>query len=266
MNEDLGRPYYGYKAVNYVSIVLIGGGTAGVALGIVFTVLGSSAWVLALCWALGVVLLACGLFWHLSMACVADRSKAQALRESFVDLLACNWDGQGKALDIGTGLGRTAVAVAKRFPESQLVGVDTWTKLWRLFGMSQAGAEKNARVENVGDRCTFRPGDALHLPFDDGEFQLVVSSFVFHEVHVPDHTVLIQEAARVLAPGGLLFVCDIFPKGYGVKDLPEFFRKVEGVGFEDVSHKPLEETGIDLGGLFNMWGFGYLTARKPSTA
>jgi ubiquinone/menaquinone biosynthesis C-methylase UbiE len=66
------------------------------------------------------------------------------------------------------------------------------------LGMTKAGAGKNTRIENVSGRRTFQYGDALDLPFEDGEFQLVVSSFVFHEIPVPDRTVLLKEAVRVL--------------------------------------------------------------------
>ena len=267
MREDPATRHYGYEIVNYISVVLIGTGIAGLALAIVFTVLGFSAWVLALCWVLGAVLLACGLFWHLSMGPFADSGNTELLARCLMDLLATRWDGKGKALDIGTGLGFLAIEVAKRFPESQVIGVDTWTRMWRLWGMSQAGAERNARVEKVDGRCTFRPASALHLPFEDGEFQLAVSSFVFHEIQVPDRTVLIQEAARVLAPGGLLLICDVtFPKGYGVRNVAELLSKVEALGLEEVAHTPLKEAGVDLGGLSSVWGPAYLSAKKASTA
>ena len=128
--------------------------------------------------------------------------------------------------------------------------------------MAKAGAERNARIEKVNDRCTFQQGNVLDLPFKDGEFQLVVSTFVFHEVHVPDKTVLFKEVIRVLAPGGRFVICDLFPKGYKVKNVPELLKKMEQLGVEDVKHKALKEAGIDLGRLYHIWGIAYLSGVK----
>jgi len=36
------------------------------------------------------------------------------------------WDGQGTALDIGTGNGALAIKLAKKLPSAQSVGVDLW--------------------------------------------------------------------------------------------------------------------------------------------
>ncbi|MDY7019096.1 MAG: hypothetical protein SU899_03360 [Chloroflexota bacterium] len=34
-----------------------------------------------------------------------------------------------------------AVEIAKRFPEAQAFGIDTWTNKWKLWGMAKAGTE-----------------------------------------------------------------------------------------------------------------------------
>jgi len=148
------------------------------------------------------------------MGWTANPKIQELLKDNFLDLLGMVWDGKGKVLDIGTGRGWVAVEVARRFPEAQVIGVDTWTKFWSLWGMTKAGAERNAMIENMAERCTFQHGNALDLPFRDGEFQLVVSSFTFHEIHVPDRTVVLKEVVRVLAPGGCFVMCDLFPRGY----------------------------------------------------
>ncbi|MCK4730978.1 MAG: methyltransferase [Methanophagales archaeon] len=35
-----------------------------------------------------------------------------------------SWDGQKKALDVGTGNGGCAIKVAKKFPDSTVTGID----------------------------------------------------------------------------------------------------------------------------------------------
>lgn len=256
---------YGYRAVLYVGFGLIGIGLVGLALAITFTSLAYSTWVLALCWALGAILLIMGLFWHLSMASIVNPAKLKILEESSLSLLRTFWDGKGKVLDIGTGRGRVAVSIAREFSGAQVTGVDTWTGMWSLFRQTKAGAEKNAMTAKVDNRCTFQYGNALELPFKDGEFALVVSAFTFHEIHISDRTVLLEEAIRVLAPGGNFMICDLFPRGYRVKNVPELLQKIEQLGVEDVKHKTFQEAGIEVGGLSGIWGFAYLSGRKKTS-
>ena len=264
MKEKLVEPYYGYRLMKYFIMALIAGGIVSIALAIaiVFTTTGSSI----LCGVLGVILLSSGAFWHLSMGWVNDPEKIELVKDNFLDLLRNVWAGNGKVLDIGTGLGRVAIEIAKRFPESQVIGVDTWTKGWKLFGMTKAGAERNARLEGVSNRCTFQTDSALDLPFEDGEFQLVVSSFAFHEIKVPDRIVLLKEVIRVLAPDGVFVICDPFSgsflKAYKVKNMPELLKKVQQMGIENAKFVGFKEAGVNLGRLANIWGIGYLSGRR----
>ncbi|MBC8274732.1 MAG: class I SAM-dependent methyltransferase [Chloroflexi bacterium] len=262
MEQNMEKPYYGYRINKYITAALSGGGLVGIALASAFTILAYPTWVLILCWALGAIVLIWGVFWHLAVGFVNNPQTIESFQDNFADQLRTVWHGKGRVLDIGTGLGRVAIEVAKRFSEAEVIGVDTWTKKWGVWGMTKAGAERNARIEAVSGRCTFQNGNALNLPFKEGEFQLVVSSFVFHEISVPDRTVLLEEVVRVLAPGGIFLICDFFPRGYRVENIPELRQKVERLGAKEVKHKTLKEAGINLGGLYNIWRIAYLSARK----
>jgi len=270
MKKNTEELYYGYRAITYVVIGLIGGGIVGIALGITFTILAYSTWVLILCWVLGVVLLALGVFWQLTMGFTTDSKKIESLTDYLLDRLEAIWDGKGKVLDIGTGSGRVAIEIAKRFPEAQVIGADTWTRMWRVFGQTKEGAEKNATIAKVGDHCTFQYGNALDLPFRDGEFQLVVSNFTFHEIHTPDRMILFKEIARTLSLGGTFLILDFFAgsflKAYKATSVEEFLRKIQQLGIEDVHHKPLKETGIDLGGFYrHFWEIDFISGRKKAS-
>jgi MPBQ/MSBQ methyltransferase len=62
-----------------------------------------------------------------------------------------------------------------------------------------------ARAEPAADAAAvFRKGDAGRLPFEDNAFQVVTLLNVLE--HVPDYRMVLAEAARVLRPGGRLFV------------------------------------------------------------
>lgn len=83
-------------------------------------------------------------------------------------------------LDVGTGTGEGALAVANRFPETRIVGVD----------LAPAMLER-ARVKVPTAR--FERADASALPFPAASFDLVT-----HANMIP----FFDEVARVLRPGG----------------------------------------------------------------
>jgi ubiquinone/menaquinone biosynthesis C-methylase UbiE len=89
------------------------------------------------------------------------------------------------ALDLGTGTGQGAFAIARRFPQAQVVGVD-------LAEGMVAEARRNMPGE-LAERIRFESGDASALPFADGSFELVA-----HANMIP----FFDELTRVLAPGG----------------------------------------------------------------
>jgi ubiquinone/menaquinone biosynthesis C-methylase UbiE len=127
-----------------------------------------------------------------------------ALRRQF-DTLAPNWDeivspghlavyeraldalpaAPAQALDLGTGTGDGALAIAARFPATQVVGVDL------AAGMLALAREKASG--DVADRVRFDHADASRLPYADGSFDLVA-----HANMIP----FFDEVERVLAPGG----------------------------------------------------------------
>jgi SAM-dependent methyltransferase len=118
------------------------------------------------------------------------------------------WDGDGRALDIGCGSGALSVGLAKKYPAAVVTGVDHWGERWDY---SKALCERNASIEGVGERVTFQQSSASSLPFEDGSFDLVVSNLTFHEVKdAPDKSLLIKEALRVLRTGGIFAFQDLF--------------------------------------------------------
>jgi len=89
------------------------------------------------------------------------------------------------ALDLGTGTGQGAFAIARRFPDARVVGVD-------LAEAMLAEAKRKTPAE-LAERVQFENGDASALPFPDASFDLVA-----HANMIP----FFDELARVLAPGG----------------------------------------------------------------
>ena len=149
-----------------------------------------------------------------------------------------DWDGEGKALDIGCGNAPLTISIAKRYPNAEITGIDYWGGTW---GYSKGICEMNAEIEGVLQRVTFERASASSLPFDDEAFDLAVSNLVFHEVKgTRDKRDVIREALRVVRKGGSFVFQDLFLWKilYGeVDDLLETMRSwgIERVEFVDTS-------------------------------
>jgi ubiquinone/menaquinone biosynthesis C-methylase UbiE len=90
-----------------------------------------------------------------------------------------------RALDLGTGTGLAAFAVARRFPEAEVVGVDLADRM--------VAEARDATPPELADRVAFQTGDADHLAFGDDSFELATLANM-----IP----FFDELARVVAPGG----------------------------------------------------------------
>jgi arsenite methyltransferase len=116
--------------------------------------------------------------------------------------------GDERVLDVGCGRGLLLIEAAKRLAEGRAVGVDLWQRQDQS-GNARRVTLDNAEREGVADRVKVHDGDARRLPFDDGCFDVVVSSLVVH--NIPDaagRADAIREMARMLGPGGRLAVLD----------------------------------------------------------
>ncbi|MEZ0095342.1 class I SAM-dependent methyltransferase [Streptacidiphilus sp. EB129] len=115
--------------------------------------------------------------------------------------------------DVGCGAGALALSFAAQRP-SRLVGVDPADGVLRAF--RAAAAEHSAVVEAV-------QASAEHLPFPDGEFDLVVSRLAASRF--ADPRTAAAEMARLLRPGGRLAVIDL--EGHAVPGVEALHQELE---------------------------------------
>lgn len=189
--------------------------------------------------------------------------KGRDIQRKVLDLVrshAPDWDGNGEALEIGCGSGALTIQMAKRYPNARVVGVDMWGSGW---GSSKDLCERNARIEGVAERVSFHSANAATLPFADGAFDMVASNMVFHEVHsVKDKRKLVEEAVRVLKPGGVFVFQDLFlwRRVYGpIDDLLDAIRSfgVESAEFVDTSRSSFVPKGLKLPFMLGTAGIVY---------
>lgn len=110
--------------------------------------------------------------------------------------------GSGRVLDVGAGSGRAAIGVLLARAHTTATGVDIYSGNWGIEGNTPQRFMNNARIAGVAGRATARVGDMRELPFGDGEFDAVVSSYAIDHLRRADRPKAISEVARVLKPGG----------------------------------------------------------------
>jgi SAM-dependent methyltransferase len=117
--------------------------------------------------------------------------------------------GDEHALDMGCGRGAILSMLAKMLPHGRAVGLD----LWRPEDQSDNSPEatwRNLDAECVRNRCELLTADMRAVPFADSTFDLVVSSLTIHNIEGHQgRDQAVDEAVRVLKPGGRLLIADL---------------------------------------------------------
>ena len=129
---------------------------------------------------------------------------------------ACHIGPQTRVLDNACGKGTTAVYLAQKYG-CQVVGVDISKEMI---------TEATALVKQKGleRQVSFREADALALPFDADEFDVVVSQAML--ILVGDKRQAIREALRVTRPGGCLGWVEL---SWKKPPTPEFMQSISDV-------------------------------------
>ncbi|MBN1852647.1 MAG: bifunctional demethylmenaquinone methyltransferase/2-methoxy-6-polyprenyl-1,4-benzoquinol methylase UbiE [Pirellulales bacterium] len=180
------------------------------------------------------------------IGCVVDKSRSRirtmfgeiAGRYDFMNhLLALNIDrlwrrrmvrmvpprDERPILDVCSGTGDLALAYDRlaryRNLACPIVATDFCPEMLAI------GREKVAR-SGARDRITFIEADTIHLPFDDGQFQIVAVSFGLRNVADTDRG--LAEMARVCRPGGQVAVLEFsMPRKQPIRGIYRwYFRHV----------------------------------------
>lgn len=114
---------------------------------------------------------------------------------------AADLQSGSRVLDVACGNGNATLAAARRFCD--VTGIDYVPALL-------ARAAERARAERLAP--ILREADAEHLPFNDGEFDVVLSTFGV--MFAPDQQRAAREMIRVCKPGGRIAVASWTPEGF----------------------------------------------------
>jgi len=112
---------------------------------------------------------------------------------------------EGPALDVGTGKGLLAMALARR--DFDVVSVDENAEDSELAAALAGEAGLDSRIR-------FLLQDARSLPFPDGSFGCAAMMEVLH--HLDDARPVLTEMARLVWPGGTIVVADFTEAGFAM--------------------------------------------------
>lgn len=106
-----------------------------------------------------------------------------------------------RVIDIAAGSGNASIPAARTGAE--VIATDLTPELL------DAG---RARAEAEGLDLTWRVADAESLPFDDGEFDVAISTVGI--MFAPHHDAAAREVLRVVRPGGRIVLANWTPSGF----------------------------------------------------
>ena len=107
---------------------------------------------------------------------------------------------QGTFLEVGSGPAFTSIEIARRAPQAYIICLDISETMIGIGSQNVAEAV-------LSEQIVFRQGDAAEMPFDDSEFDFVVSSGSLHHWNKPVE--VFDEIYRVLKLGQPALVYDV---------------------------------------------------------
>lgn len=132
--------------------------------------------------------------------------KYEEVYRVFAEFICVNVEAPTAVLEVASGPGVLACALAERWKKAKIVGIDI------LAEMVEYARE---RAERVGCKNSqFIQGDAMSLPFQNEKFDVIVCRG-FLKI-VPDKRRLLRECWRVLKHGGKMFFSDTYYEGLPV--------------------------------------------------
>ena len=129
-----------------------------------------------------------------------DAMDHREVNRRFVDDFLAWGPIEGEVLDLGTGTALIPIELCQRIESCRISAVDLSVQMLDL-------ARYNIEVAGLTARIGLAHCDCKRMPFPTSHFPNVMSNSIIH--HIPDPLLVLREAVRVTAAGGLLFFRDL---------------------------------------------------------
>ena len=100
-----------------------------------------------------------------------------------------------RILDMGCCVGQSTLTYCDKWPDAEVHGIDIGAPLLRYA---------HARTQALGKTVHYSQQNAEQTDFEDGYFDLIISSAVLHETNRPATQRIFDECFRLLRPGGAM--------------------------------------------------------------
>jgi len=141
--------------------------------------------------------------------------------------LKTRWPGRApkRILELGCGIGASAVPLAKAFPQAEVHALDVGASMLRYA---------HARAAYLDVDIHFTQGNAERAPYEDESFDCVFTCVVLHETSPAGIEAIMAECARLLKPGGIVAHLEV-PQRY---DSVPLWTKVRGEIEHEYNNEP----------------------------
>jgi ubiquinone/menaquinone biosynthesis C-methylase UbiE len=146
------------------------------------------------------------------------------LRQSFHAVLQQHIATAPKAiLDLGCSVGMSTFALQTVYPQAQITGVDLspyFLVVAQYRSQLRRSADRSGQASGQAITWAHAAAEATGLP--DAAFDLVSAHLLFHELPQSAAVAILQEAKRLLRPGGHLAIMDMNPRSEIYAKMPPY--------------------------------------------
>lgn len=145
------------------------------------------------------------------------------LRQSYHTLLQQHLDTPPQdILDLGCSVGMSTFTLQALYPRARITGVDL-SPYFLAIAQYRSQHNPDQATNSVAPQSPtwiHAPAEATSLP--DASFDLVSAHLLFHELPQSAASAILQEAQRLLRPGGHLAIMDMNPKSELFTKMPPY--------------------------------------------
>lgn len=158
-----------------------------------------------------------------------------------------------RIIDICAGVGGPSRLLAEKFAQARFMAFD-------LNGGRCRGASRLNALVGMDRQIDVVQGDAQRMPFAENSLDIALSQEAF--LHIPDKQAVLNEAARILRPGGRLGFTDLVAgpaledadraaleagmEMHTLQTVPDYMNKFRAAGLSLVRHDDLSPQWVEI--------------------